>query len=166
MGSRDTTFEPTSTRLWKRLTREERLTAAAAFWKEPPQEVVSSALAAIIKARRLRPQVARSLGEEERARALAGILEPGEVVAASLLVALHLSERRPLLAAFLDALGVPHENGILKEEADEAPPPTEAQLRRGLDALSSFDTHQVEVYLNTLALQDPGRWGALERVRA
>src|SRR6185436_12281280 len=109
-------FEKTATRLWKRLTREERLTAASAFWHEPPQEVAGSALAAIVKARHLRPQVARALDEEEKARSLASVLDPGETVASALLVALHLGERRPILAAFLDAAGLPHENGVLKEE--------------------------------------------------
>jgi len=106
------TFETSAVRLWKRLSREDRLTAATAFWKEPPQEALGLALGAVVKARKLRPQVARTLPEGERARALAGVLDPGEPLAASLLVALHLDARRPLLGAFLDALGLAHENGI------------------------------------------------------
>ena len=98
------TLERTAVRLWKRLTREERLAAARGFFREPPPELMGSALAAIIKARHLRPQVARSMPPEEQARALASLLEPGETVAAGLLVALHLGERRALLATFLDAL--------------------------------------------------------------
>jgi hypothetical protein len=54
-------FEDTAGRLWKRLSREERLAAAARFFEQPGQEVLGSALGAIIKARHLRPQVARSL---------------------------------------------------------------------------------------------------------
>jgi hypothetical protein len=156
-------FEPTSTRLWKRLTPQERLSAATRFWNEPPQEVVGTALAAIIKARRLRPQVARSLPLEARARALASLLDPGEPLAASLLVALHLGERRPLLGAFLDALGFPHEDGILKEEADRPPrPEADAARRAVLALLPGFSPRTVAVYLNTLWLQDPERWAALE----
>ena len=86
-------FSKTFTRLWKRLTPEERQTAAAAFWKEPSGESAATALAAIVKARHLRPQVARSLPVETKARALAGVLDPGEGVAASLVVVLHLDER-------------------------------------------------------------------------
>jgi hypothetical protein len=156
-------FEPTATRLWKRLTPQERLAAAARFWDEPPQEVLGSALAAIVKARGLRPQVARSLPAEARARALASVLDPGEPLAGSLLVALHLGERRALLAAFLDALGLPHENGILTEEADRRPPPAEDAARRAVGALlASFPARDLGVYLNTLWLQDPERWAALE----
>jgi hypothetical protein len=112
----------------------------------------------------MRPQAARSLPDEEKSRVLASVLEPGEGVAATLIVALHVGERRPLLAAFLDALGLPHEDGILKEEADDAPPLTEVAARCGVAALASvFPRPQVLGYLNALWLQDPERWGALER---
>jgi hypothetical protein len=155
-------FEKTATRLWKRLTREERLAAASAFWRETPQEVAGSALAAIVKARRLRPQVARALDDEEKARTLASVLDPGETVASALLVALHLGERRPILASFLDAAGLPHENGVLKEEDTTAL--TEDAARAGVRALAaSYPRDHVETYLNTLWLQDPDRWEALAR---
>jgi hypothetical protein len=156
-------FETTATRLWKRLTREERLAAATCFWREPPQDMAGSALAAIVKARRMRPQAARALSDEARVATLAAILDPGETLAASLLVALHLGTRRPLLAAFLDALGLPHEDGILKAEADGAPPPSVEAVGDAIASLSTFPSHEVETYLNTLWLQDPERWAALER---
>jgi hypothetical protein len=158
-------FENTATRLWKRLTREERLAAATAFWADTPPELVGGALGAIASARRLRPQVARTLPPEARAQALAGILEPGETVAASLLVALHLSARRPMLSAFLDALGLPHENGVLKDEAEGGKPPTnDTVLEAARRLLASFPKAEVAVYLNTLWLQDPDRWAALAEV--
>ena len=154
-------FEDTAVRLWKRLEREEKIAAAGRFFAEPSQEVYGSALGAIIKARHLRPQVARSMSPDEQARALSSVLDPGEPVAAALLVALHLGARREMLATFLDAIGLPHEDGILKEEADEATL-DDGRLRAGLDALKTkFSPHQIRTYLNTLWLQDPDRWGAL-----
>ena len=158
-------MDPTATRLWKRLGREERLAAATLFWREPSEEVVGAALSAVIKARRLRPQVARSLPAEERARALASVLDPGESVAAALLVALHLGERRALLATFLDAAGLAHEDGVLRDEEGASPPPLdEAAAREGVRALAAaYPREQVETYLNTLWLQDPERWRTLER---
>jgi len=155
-------FETTAVRVWKRLDREDRVAAATRFFAEPAQEVLGSALGAIIKARHLRPQVARSLPPDEQARALAGVLDPGEPVAAALLVALHLGSRRPMLTAFLDAVGLPHEDGILKEEAD-AIPLDGARLRAGADALKGkFEEPAVRTYLNTLWLQDSDRWAGLE----
>lgn len=158
------TFEPTAVRLWKRLSRADRLAAASCFWREPPQETLGAALGAIVKARRMRPQAARALSDEVRSQALAGILDPGEPLAAALLVALHLGERRALLKAFLDALHLPHEEGILKEEADALPPPTPEAVTGALAALGSFARPEVEAYMNTLWLQDPTRWVALEAI--
>jgi hypothetical protein len=158
------TFESTAMRLWKHLAREDRLAAAACFWREPPQEMLAAALAAIVRARRMRPQAARALSDEARSQALAGILDPGEPLAAALLVALHLGDRRPLLKAFLDALGLPHDEGILKEEADTLPPPTAEAVSRALASLGAFRRSEIEAYLNTLWLQDPERWAALESV--
>lgn len=155
-------LENSAARLWKRLTKDDRLAAARFFFAQPPQETFGSALAVLVKARHLRPQVARSLPPEEQARALSSVLDVGETVAGSLLVALHLGERRALLAAFLDAAGLPHEEGLLKEEAD-AIAFTDESARAGVKALAAaFPREQVEVYLNTLWLQDPDRWGPLE----
>ena len=97
-------FHATATRLWKSLTPDERLRAAAVFFAEPPPELIGAAIGALVKARHLRPQAARALAPDAQARILATVLDPGEPVAQGLLVGLHLAERRPLLGAFLDAL--------------------------------------------------------------
>lgn len=160
-------FETTSVRLWKRLSREDRLGASTAFWNDPPEALVGSALGAIAKARHLRPQVARAMGLDERARALASILDPGEVLAATLLVSLHLGQRRALLGAFLDAVGLPHEDGVLKDEQDAGAPILDARARQAVAAVAaSHPRDQVLTYLNTLWLQDPTRWAALAEAPA
>lgn len=164
-------MHPTCQRLWKSLTPDERLSAAAHFWKEPAGEVVGTALGVLVKARHLRPQAARALPPDAQARILATVLEPGEGLAAALLVALHLGDRRPLLSVFLDALGLPHENGVLKDEADAQEPGEEKktgeeEMRAAVKALHDFPPHEVATYLNTLWLQDPQRWGVLEKVAA
>jgi hypothetical protein len=155
-------FQTTATRLWKGLAPEERLRASSAFFSEPPPELAAAALAALVKARHLRPQAARSLAPDAQARILATVLDPGEPLAQGLLVSLHLAARRPLLGAFLDALSLPHEDGILKEEADNAPPVSEERARAALASLGAFAPVEVHTYLNTLWLQDPERWHALE----
>ena len=156
-------FEPTAARLWKRLGRDERNAAASSFWKDTPPEVSVMALAAVVKARHMRPQVARSMPPEEQAKALASVLDVGEPVASSLLVALHLGARRPMLATFLDAAGLAHENGLLKDDADESAVTADA-AGKGVAALlaAGHTPEQVRTYLNTLWLQDPDRWKALE----
>lgn len=156
-------FDESAARIWKRLTREDRLAAASAFWKETPSEVAGMALAALVKVRHVRPQVARSLPPEEQARTLASVLDVGEPVASSLLVALHLGARRPMLKTFLDAAGIANEDGLLKDEAGDAAVSREAAAK-GTAALAAagFTPDQIRTYLNTLWLQDPDRWAALE----
>jgi len=95
-------------------------------------------------------------------RALAGLAHPPETVAEALLVALHLEARRPLLAAFLDALEIPHEEGLIAEEAD-LPEVTAERARAALAALreGGHSPDAIRVYWNALWLQDAARWGAL-----
>ncbi len=159
-------FAETANRLWKRLPTADRLAAAQAFFADPPQDLLGTALGAIVQARHLRPQVARSLSPDERARILATVLDVGETLGSALLVALHLGHRRPMLTQFLDALGLPHENGLLKEEADTVSL-DEAKVRAAVEAiLISRPKDEVRVYLNTLWQQDPERWAVLKSLSA
>ncbi len=154
-------FHETASRLWKSLPREERLLAAGAFFREPSPELYAAALGGLVKARHMRPQAARALDPDAQARILATVLDPGESLAQGLLVSLHFSERRELLGAFLDALALPHEGGVLTEEAESAPAASAESARGAVKSLSSFPPEQVRTYLNTLWLQDPERWAAL-----
>lgn len=153
-------FHPTATRLWRSLSPAERRLATTAFFEDPPADLVGSALAAVAKARRMRPQAARALPSEARARILATVLDPGETLAQGLLVALHLGDRRPLLVAFLDALEMPHEDGVLKDDEERVAAVPVERVRAALATLR-FPAPQVETYLNTLWLQDSERWAAL-----
>ncbi|MET0551436.1 MAG: hypothetical protein ABW221_00260, partial [Vicinamibacteria bacterium] len=123
-------------RVWRRLTREERLAAARLFWVDPASEAAPHALSAIVQVLHVRPQAVRAVPVERKTAALASVTEPTELLAASLLVALHLGERRALLAAFLDAVGLAHDQGLLAEDAS-AEPVTEAAARRGVDAIAA-----------------------------
>lgn len=159
-------FDLSAGRIWRRLGREDKLAAARHFWSDPAAEAAGLADAAIVKVLHVRPQAVRTLPVERKAGALASVGEPSELLAASLLVALHLGERRLLLAAFLDAAGLPHDDGLLAEDAS-AEPVAEATARRAVEAVrAAFPADQVRTYLNTLWLQDHDRWEALERAAA
>jgi hypothetical protein len=157
-------FDTSAARVWRRLGRDEKLAAARHFWADPPREAMGPAQAALVGLLHVRPQSVRTLGPERKAAGLAALADPSELLAASLLVALHLGERRPLLAAFLEAAGLAHEDGLLAEDAS-APPIGEGAARRGYEAVAGlFPEDQVRTYLNTLWLQDHDRWGVLDRV--
>jgi hypothetical protein len=78
------------------------------------------------------------------------------------LVVYHLAEKRPMMGAFLDALGIAHENGLIQQD-NVAPDP--AKIDAAAEALTSqFPLADVSLYLNTLLCQDPQTWGALAPV--
>lgn len=65
-----------------------------------------------------------------------------------------------MMGAFLDALGIAHENGLIQE--DEVKPDA-AKIGPAVDAIAQqFPPDQVRLYLNTLLCQDPATWSALE----
>jgi hypothetical protein len=69
-----------------------------------------------------------------------------------------------MMAAFLDALGIAHEDGLIKE--DDVKPDAEKIAGAVEQLRSRFPKEDVELYLNTLLCQDPETWGALgESVR-
>lgn len=149
-------WQSTSSRLWKTLSAEDKSAAAAELVKDTSPLIRASVTAVVAEARKMRPVAARKLSAEAQARIIATVRDPGEVLASSLLVALHLGPRRHMLVTFLDALGLPHEDGVLKDEAKEAIPLSD--LQRGCAALAGEAPSAIRTYLNTLWLQDPDRW--------
>jgi hypothetical protein len=151
-------------RLWKQMTPEQRVAAASAFWSEDQQDIeLQHADAIITIARRLnfRPKSVQALPLERRAKLLAQLGDVSDSVATRALIAYHFTARRDLMAAFLDALGIAHENGLINEES--VPPPDRARLEAAIAQLrSTFDQADVDLYLRTLATLDGDTWAELD----
>jgi hypothetical protein len=147
------------------MTPEQRRRAAAALWAH--EEAKSEQLQAtqlVAKQMKLRPKTAMTLGADRKANYLASVPDVPEDLAAKLLVVYHLAEQQALMGAFLDALGIAHENGMIK---DDAAAPDAAKMPAAAIAIAkSYPAHDVALYLNTLVSQDPGAWGALETLPA
>ena len=154
----------TPAHIWREMTPEQRLTAAGALWSDAdsvPQQ--AEAVQAIARQLRFRPQSVLKLAPEKRARHLAALRTVSESLASRALVVYHLTSRRPMLEAFLDSLGIAHEDGLIAE-GDKAAPDA-AKLREAAAALlSAFPPADVRVYLLTLAVQDPATWAPLEPI--
>src|SRR4051795_12126226 len=106
--------EPTLTpsRLWKRMTPDQRLHAARAFWlDEQAEDDQVQAVLLIAQQKKFRPKTVVSLDVDRKARHLATIGSLPDALAARALVVYHLATQRELMGAFLDALGIAHENG-------------------------------------------------------
>ena len=145
------------------MTAEQRVAAARAFWSddEAVDDQVQAALL-IAQRKKFRPKTVIGLDLDRKARHLAGMPLLPEAIAGRALILYHLADQRPMMAAFLDALGIAHEDGLIKDD-DVKPDP--AKVPAAADALSKkFPADDVRLYLNTLLCQDPETWSALRGV--
>jgi hypothetical protein len=157
----DTT--PTPSRLWKRMTAEQRLQAASALWRddEATNDQMQAALL-IAKQKKFRPKTVIGLDDDRKARHLASVSDLPEDLAARMLILYHLAEQRPMMGAFLDALGIAHENGLIQEDAVTPDP---AKIAAATAAIAKeYPADDVSLYLNTLLWQDPASWSVLHAV--
>jgi hypothetical protein len=154
--------EPTLTpsKLWKRMTADQRLKAARAFWlDEQATDDQIQAVLVIAQQKKFRAKFVLSLDTDRKAKHLSGLRTLPDPLAARALVIYHLAEHRDMMGAFLDALGIAHENGLIQDDGvkpdpDKLPPAVAALNER-------FPAEDVSLYLQTLVCQDPDTWGAL-----
>jgi hypothetical protein len=152
-------FRPS--RVWKRLSPERRLAAAEPFWQdEQSTDQQVEAIAAIAAHMKFRTKTVLALPLEKRVKYLTTLPNISDAIVARALVAFHLQRQRPMMSAFLDSLGITHENGLIAE--DTLPKPDPAQLRAAAaDLATKFPADDVMLYLATLISQDPETWGEL-----
>lgn len=148
---------------------DKRVAAATAFWRdtESPEIAAQHAEAAGLLARRLNFRIRSllALPVERRARFLAQVHDVSDAVATRALIAYHFESQRPLMAAFLDALGIAHENGLITTEDVAAP--EASTLAAAVQAIrGSFPSDDVGLYLRTLATLDGDTWTHLESLLA
>jgi len=147
--------------LWKLLPQDKKLQAAEAFWTDQEAGMEQAEAVALIAQKiKFRAKSVISMPADKKARHLASFPSVSELVAARLLVAYHLAHQRPMMGAFLDAVGIAHENGMIADEELKAPAP-EALRSAATTIAGQFPKDDVALYLSTLLWQDPETWGAL-----
>lgn len=125
----------TPSRLWRRMTADQRIRAARAFWAdEQAGDDQVQAVMLIAQQKKFRPKFILGLDDERRAKHLAGMVGLPEALAARCLVVYHLTEQREMMGAFLDALGLKHENGLIED--DDAKPEA-AKLGVAVEAIAA-----------------------------
>jgi len=152
-------------RLWKDLPPETRFDAALAFWRdtESPEIATQHAEALALLARRLnfRAKSIQALSLDRRARHLSHVNELSDLVATRALIAYHFATKRALMAAFLDALGIAHESGLIT--AEEVSPPSLEALTGARERLkATFGEAEIDLYLKTLVALDADTWVNLD----
>lgn len=148
--------------MWRLLPPDLRVAAAGAFWADE-QAALEQAEATALIARQIkfRPKSVLSLTAEKKARHLAGLSQVSDLLAARLLISYHLECKRPMMGAFLDALGIAHEDGLIKEEEPKAP--DAATLDKAVSVLSAaYPKADVARYFWALLWQDPETWSGLK----
>jgi hypothetical protein len=150
----------TPSRLWKHMTADQRQRAARAFWSDPDAKADHlQAVMLIAQQKKFRPKTVSGLDVDRKARHLASLPSLPDALAARALVVYHLAEQRPMMGAFLDALGIAHENGLIQEDSVK---PDAAKVPAAAAAIGNqFPPEDVKLYLETLVCQDPETWAAL-----
>lgn len=150
-------------RIWRRLPLERRMDAARAFWQSGDEASATEQMEAIVALARhmkFRPQSMQAMALDRRAKYLAQLPAMTDSIAARALVAYHLAHQRPMMGAFLDALGIAHEEGLITAENVE--PPARTALADAAAGLTrEYPLQDVSLYLNTLLAQDPHTWEGL-----
>jgi|SRR5687768_11387330 len=148
-------------RLWKQMSAERRMAAAELFWTDDQStEQQIEAVGALAAHMKFRAKSVVGLPLEKKAKYLATLPSVSDTVAARALVNYHLATQRPMMAAFLDSLGIAHEDGLISE--DNVTKPDAAALgTAAADLASRFPPADVSLYFKTLVSQDPDTWSGL-----
>ena len=152
-------FRPS--RLWRGMPLERRIEAADLFWNdEHSADQQLEAVSSIATHMKFRPKSVLSLTPDKRAKYLATLPTVSDAIAARALVNYHLERQRPMMGAFLDLLGIEHDNGLIND--DKVVKPDAVKVKAAATELATkFPAGDVSLYLSTLVSQDPETWDAL-----
>lgn len=149
-------------KLWKALEPAERaLAISAALADDENGWVKTTTRGAVASALRFRPQTVATWPKSKLVSEAARLPLDDAQLLSAYLVDLHLGHRRPMMAAFLNELGIPNENGRIDSETTEVGPQDAAAVRRAADVVAgTYPVDEVVTYFLTLLLQD-GVWNGL-----
>jgi hypothetical protein len=149
--------------LWRHVPPERRVAAAQAFWADKNASAQADAMVEMARHLKFRPKSVQALPVEKKVRYLASMPNLSDSVAGQVLVAYHLANERPMMATFLDALGIKHEDGVIAMTDLKPPEPDrlDATVKKLFD---QYPHEDVELYLSTLMVQDRDTWGGLAAV--
>jgi hypothetical protein len=156
------TNQLTPARVWSQLDPDTQKLAAEAIYADGATR--READLAVAAAMRFREPALRRQSVAQRIGYLLRAVHPNDDLAGSLLLALHLTHRRPILGHFLTELSIPHEDGLIDPDHD-LKPPTASSLTAAIASLDSrFDRPHVDLYLACLLSMDPDTWQQLDPI--
>jgi hypothetical protein len=151
--------------LWRALTpaeREEGLQSLVEDKESRPHllQFVSS----LPRFRAFRPQAIKKLTDKELVSAIAASTQLSQDMIRSALISFHLPARAAMLAAFMDALKIPHEDGLIREGVTVTLPGSGGLEAAIAKLMKEYPPRDVTIYLLSLLAMDPETWGALAGV--
>jgi hypothetical protein len=147
-------------KLWKALTPEERATAVtAALADDENGWVKTTTRTAVAGALKFRPQTVATWPKQKLISEAVRLPIDDVPLLSAFLVDLHLGARRPMMAAFLDAVGVKHDDGRIDTEASGPIEVAPEKLYAAADEIAQrFPVDEAVTYFLTLLLQDFDTW--------
>jgi tetratricopeptide (TPR) repeat protein len=141
-------------RIWLALEPAARQAAVLAALGDEDSLVESWARHEVARARRFRPRTVAHWDAHRLAEA-AGFLVPEDpTILGELVRRVHVDGRAAMLAAYLDALGIPHQQGVIADGVSPAAD-SEAAEEGAAALLRSFPADHVLLYLLTLRVLNP-----------
>ncbi|MGD8441695.1 MAG: hypothetical protein PVG53_14280 [Holophagae bacterium] len=150
--------------VWDLMSDDDKKAAAIALWNDADRDSRMAIEAALAGAMKFRPQSVRKLSADRVAPRLVQLAdELPESALFQYLFHLHMSERRPLMIEYLDAVGLPHNEGVL-DLPDDAEAPSEDAAAGPARTLLEGHGRDALVYLATLTVADADFWHGLKPV--
>lgn len=109
----------TTSKIWRALEVGERENAALAVLTDGPPKLRELLISETARLHHFRPKTVASWPDTRIAKLIARRAPTLEPIFDALLLHLHLSDRRDLLADFLDGLGIEHDNGLISGDAPQ-----------------------------------------------
>lgn len=151
-------------RLWRALTpadREAALRQCLGNDKASRAQWVQFA-ATLPRFRAFRPKAVAALTDEQLASAIGNTTTLPPDIIQTALIGMHLPAKAEMLGAFLEALGIPHKDGLIADGATVKLPDDPKQLENAvLGLLKRFASRDVVIYLLSLLAMDPETWKPL-----
>ena len=148
--------------VWDMLDEEARRQAAEAFWTSADRDSRAALEIALAKELKFRAQSVRKLSVERVVGRLVRMADSlPDTMVFQYLFHLHMGGRRPLMVAYLDAVGLPHEDGVLNLP-DDAGIPEADKVEAAAEELIKAHGKEALVYLATLKVADEDFWQGLD----
>ncbi len=129
---------------------------------ESDKQTYKATMNAVAEARKVRSVfLERQPRVQRHAMMMATLARPGsEMIAASLLRAWLMKKQNAMLVDFLNALGLPHEQGVVENLPESVP---DEQLKAAVDTLlAKYPAETVALYLNAFNGMNEAHWANLK----